>query len=147
MKRTGLLASGARSRLWGTAIAATLLLCLNSPVLAKDHPGKGVGLQVQAAPQVDKQALKDLRTQQHAAAKAERTAARQVAKAQQQAARAVTTQPSAKAQRQAAKAQQKAAKAASKQERRPTPAPASRPRASGQATTTAAAPIAVSPTP
>src|SRR3954462_8174467 len=106
MNKTGRFASGARSRFWGTAIAATLLLCLNSPVLAKDHPGKGVGVgvQVQAAPQLDKQALKELRKQQHAAAKAERAAAR----AQQQAARAVATQPSAKAQRKAAKAQQKA---------------------------------------
>src|SRR5436190_17653138 len=105
MKMTGLLASGARSRIWGTAIAAALLLCLNSPVLAKDHPGKGLPLQAPAAVPLDKQAAKELRKQQHAAAKAERTAAKQQQKAQQTAAK-----QQQKADRTAAKAQQKAAK-------------------------------------
>jgi hypothetical protein len=156
MNETGRRVLGARSRVWGTALAAMLLLSLSAPVLAKDHPDKGPGnasAPVAAAPQpvLDKQAAKAekqaAKTQRKAAAVQQRAAAKaekQAAKAQQKA--ATTTQKQAQRQ---AKAQQKAAKQAARQ----APAPGNARAASLQrpaATAVpppapAAAPLAASP--
>ncbi|HEX6713341.1 MAG TPA: PP2C family protein-serine/threonine phosphatase [Thermoleophilaceae bacterium] len=139
MNETGRRAPGTRSRIWGTAVAAAVLLSLSAPVLAKDHPGKGVdnaSVPVAAAPQAvpDKKAQKEL-------AKAQR----QAIKAQQQAAKG--ERQAAKAQRQAAKAEQKAARRAARLTA-PSPAGGSNPlplRAATAAPQAAAAPAATRP--
>src|SRR5690349_10979175 len=101
MNETGRHVPGARSRIWGTAVAALLLLCLAAPVLA--GPPQAV---------LDKKALKQAekvqRQVQKQAAKTQHQAAKQAAKAQKQAAKA--QHQAAKAQKQAAKAQRRAAK-------------------------------------
>jgi hypothetical protein len=99
MNETGRRVPGGRSRIWGTALAAVLVLCLASAAGAKDHPGKATAA---GPPQavLEKKALKQ-------PAKAQKAAEKQAAKAQKRA-----QKQAAKAQRQAAKAQRHGAAAA-----------------------------------
>src|SRR3954453_15539737 len=70
MNETGWRATGGRSRIVGLALATAAFLACANPVLAKDHPGKGL---IQAAPKAEQKALKKqaqaLRKQQRVAAK------------------------------------------------------------------------------